>query len=156
MKRRKRVSKSVPAKGRLKDMADRLWSLAVREDWNHCCAVCGRGKCESHHLIPRQHQATRYDVSNGITLCAQHHKFDPNVSPHQNAAGWLAWLLEHHQIHYRWYGEAIESGSHKRFEGTTNAAYYCDIIRGLKEYVDESDYTSIVGVRFSQFLEEQE
>ena len=31
-KRRQRVSKAVPAKGRLRDMCDRLWALAVKDD----------------------------------------------------------------------------------------------------------------------------
>ena len=88
-RRRKRTSKNVPAKGRLKEIAAQLWSLAVRADWANKCAVCGYGKTEAHHLIPRQHEATRYNIRNGIALCASHHQFDKDVSPHQNAAGWL-------------------------------------------------------------------
>ena len=48
-KRRKRTNSKTPAKGRLRDCADQLWSLAVRDDWNNRCAVCGFGKCEAHH-----------------------------------------------------------------------------------------------------------
>lgn len=149
-KRRKRTSHDVPAKGRLREMADRLWALAVKADWNHRCAVCGnRGRLNSHHLIPRQHQATRYDLCNGCCLCAHHHQFDPDVSPHQNAAGWMEWLLLHHAELQRWYVE----NNRKPFSSTTNAAYYVDVIRGLREYVEEEDYSRIVGKRFAEYLD---
>lgn len=152
-KRRKRTSRDVPARGRLRELADRLWSKAVSADWAGKCAVCGARKCEAHHLIPRQHQATRYDLRNGIALCAPHHQFDPNISPHQNAAGWLLWLAEHQPELHQWYTEMTESGGQKKFNGTTNAVYYCDVIRGLKEYVDGDEYARIVGVRFADYLD---
>ena len=155
-KRRKRTNKNVPAKGRLRDMADRLWSLAVRADWANKCAVCCHRKCEAHHLIPKQHQATRYTLGNGICLCAHDHQFSADLSPHQNAAGWLLWLSEHHPELHRRYTETVEGGAHRRFEYVTNAQYYCDVIRGLKQYVEETDYNQIVGIRFSRWLEEQE
>ena len=155
-KRRKRTNKNVPAKGRLRDMCDRLWSLAVKRDWNNCCAVCQSTTCESHHLIPRQHNATRYEIWNGICLCARHHQFCPDVSPHQNAAGFLRWLEHNHQLHYRWYKESDESGKYKKFKGITNPQYYCDVILELKQYVDDEDYVRIVGKKFSQYLDEQE
>ena len=157
MKRRKRTSKKIPAKGRLRDMADQLWSLAVKDDWACRCAVCGRReKLNSHHLLPRQHQATRYELMNGVCLCRHCHQFDANISPHQNAAGWLYWLSEHHPAHHRWYTEQIETGAHRRFNGTTNAVYYCDVIRELNQYVHEVDYDRIVGIKFGQWIEEQE
>jgi len=156
MKQRIPTNKHVPAKGRLREIADDLWSLAVRSDWAGKCAVCGARKCEAHHIIPRQHQAMRYDLKNGIALCAPCHKFNKDISPHQNAAGWLMWLLEDQPLRYLWYMEMVASGDHKRFEGTTNATYYCDVIRGLKEYVEEEDYTRIVGKRFSNYLDSQE
>jgi len=152
-KRRRRTNKNVPAKGRLRDMADQLWSLAVREDWNHKCAVCGfTERLEAHHLIPRQWFSTRYDLRNGITLCARHHQFDPALSPHQNAAGWLQWLDQNHRSRADWYKTTIALGAYKKLLWTKNADYFCTIIRSLKEYVDESNYERIVGVRFSQWL----
>ena len=150
--RRKRTNSKVPAKGRLRELADQLWSLAIRDDWAGKCAVCGSRKCEAHHLIPRQKQATRYDLRNGIALCAMHHQFDADISPHQNAAGWLEWLADQCPFRHRWYTEY----KRKPFTGTTNAIYYCDVIRRLKQYVDEDDYTRIVGQKFGAWLEEQE
>lgn len=152
---RKRTNKNVPAKGRLRDMADRLWSLAVRSDWCNQCAVCGNSKCEAHHLIPRQHERTRYDLNNGIALCASHHQFDPEISPHQNAAGWLLWLAEHCEFTAEWYTKTVDSGDYKRFEGTKNAQHYIDVIQGLREYVEDDEFVRIVGVRLSGYLAEE-
>lgn len=151
-KHRKRISKDIPAKGRLKDFADRLWSLAVRDDWNHRCAVCGAGNCDAHHLLPRQHEATRYDLRNGIALCPRHHQFDADISPHQNAAGWMQWLLENHPLRHQWYVDMIDSGSFKSFDGTKNAQYYIGTILRLKAYVPDGTFLSIVGVRFHEYL----
>lgn len=155
-KQRKRTNANVPAKGRLQEMADLLWSLAVRSDWAGKCAACGARKCEAHHLIPRQHNAMRYRLQNGIALCAVCHKFDKDTSPHQNAAGWLQWLAEHHFDLHQWYTTIVESGEHREFEDTTNADYYCKIILWLKEYVDEDDYRLIVGKKFAAYLDSQE
>ena len=154
MKRRKRVSKSVPAKGRLREMADRLWSRAVLQDWNYCCAVCGAGRCEAHHLIPRGREATRYNLMNGIALCAQHHKFDSAVAPHQNAAGWMLWLEGRYPSLRDWLLETVRDGN--RFHGTKNAAYYCHQIRNLRGYVSDGEYAEIVGVKFGAWLEENQ
>lgn len=137
-------------------MADRLWSYAVRDDWDWRCAVCGTGKCEAHHLVPRQHEAMRYDLMNGIALCAQHHQFDSDVSPHQNAQGWLLWLDEHHPLRRAWYRAVMTNGEHREFSGTKNAEYYCGVIRTLREYVPEDEFERIVGVRFSRYLDNSE
>jgi len=152
MKRRKRTNANVPAKGRLRDIADRLWSKAVLADWDHLCEVCAHRKCEAHHLIPRQHEATRYELRNGICLCAHHHQFNAELSPHQNAAGWLLHLSVWHPELHRWYTETVQSGDHRRFKGTKTAEHYCDVIRGLKQYVEETDFERIVGIRFSNYL----
>ncbi len=150
---RKRTNSKVPAKGRLRDIADKLWSLAVRADWNWSCAVCGKGKTEAHHILPRQHQATRYTLRNGIALCATHHQFDPDVSPHQTTFGFTAWINSHYPEVGRWATDTEEAGDHKRFDGTTNADYYIGIIRGLREYVEAEDYDRIVGKKFGAYLE---
>lgn len=153
-KPRKPTNKNVPAKGRLRDMADRLWSLAVRDDWGWKCAVCGYEKTEAHHLIPRQHESTRYLLRNGIALCSRHHQFDPDKAPHQNAAGWLLWLHDSNPRLHAWYTETVSTGEYRSLGGTKNADYYCRMIAGLKQHVSEKDFREIVGVKFSQWLEE--
>ena len=147
---RKRTNNNVPAKGRLRDMADQLWSLSVRGDWNHRCAVCGSTKVEAHHLVPRQFEATRYDLANGVALCSSHHQFDKSLSPHQNAAGWVAWLNAHHPERMEWY----LANRRPVWFGTKNAPYYCEQIKRLRQYVEPEDYTRIVGQRFAAWLDE--
>lgn len=156
MKRRKRTNSNVPAKGRLRDMADSLWSLAVRKDWLNRCAVCRKPKCEAHHLIPRENEATRYNLTNGIALCAQHHRFDAKVSPHQNAEGWIQWLACHHPARGAWLSSTVASGKHLSFNRTKTADYYIETILRLKPYVDPDEFEDIVGSRFCAYLEELE
>lgn len=151
-RRRKRTNANVPAKGRLRDFCDKLWSLAVRDDWAWRCAVCGsRDELNAHHLIPREHTATRYAMRNGICLCSRCHKFCTERSPHQNAAGWLRWLKEHHPALAEWYctGTAECWGAPPI---TKNVQYYCEVIRELRVYVDEDEFRRIVGVRFADWL----
>lgn len=153
MKRKKpraRVSRDVPAKGRLREFCDRLWSLSVRADWANRCMICGSTTVEAHHMVPRQHEATRYDLNNGACLCPRCHKFDKNVAPHLNAAGFLCWLRDHHPHRYEW----LLENRRPTFTGTKNAPYYCSVIRRLKQYVDPSEYESVVGVKFAAWLEE--
>jgi hypothetical protein len=40
--------------------------------------------------------------------------------------------------------------------GTKNPDYFCSVIRSLKEHVEPMDYTTIVGQKFSEWLDEQE
>jgi len=150
MTRRKRTNSNVPAKGRLRDMADRLWSLAVRSDWNYRCMVCGSTNVEAHHLVPRQHEATRYDLNNGVALCCRCHKFDKDVSPHLNAAGWMCRLTALHPERMDWY----LTNCRPKFTGTKNTEYYCGVIRSLRQYVEPEEFASIVGQRFAAWLEE--
>ena len=156
-KRRKRTNANVPAKGRLRDMADQLWSLAVKEDWANQCAMCRRRSgLNAHHLIPRQHPATRYDLANGLCLCKPCHQFDAHRSPHQCAGGFILWLKEEYALTAAWYMEAMESCTYRKFNRTTNAQFYIEVIRSLREYVDEDDYTRILGQRFAAYLDAQE
>eukprot|EP00918_Siedleckia_nematoides_P082070 GHVU01179885.1.p1 GENE.GHVU01179885.1~~GHVU01179885.1.p1 ORF type:complete len:158 (+),score=17.88 GHVU01179885.1:97-570(+) len=150
-KQRARTNSNVPAKGRLREMADRLWSIAVRSDWAWKCAVCGSGKVEAHHLTPRDNEATRFTIRNGVALCASHHKFDNELSPHLNAAGWIVWLEANHPSLAEWYFAHCRDS----FDGTKNAPYYCGIIQTLKPYVEDEEFERIVGIKFSRWLGEQ-
>ena len=150
---KKKTTSAVPKKPRLKAIADQLWSFAVRSDWNWKCAVCGNGPVEAHHVIKRQHQTTRFTTRNGIALCSLHHKWGRDICAHGDPAKWVLWLEEHQPELHRWYIETTKNGEYKRFDGTTNAVYFCDTIRRLKQYVPDDDYVRIVGVKFSQWLE---
>ena len=152
-KRRKRTNKDVPAKGRLRDMADRLWATAIKIDWANKCAVCGhRGTIHAHHLIPRHNTATRYEPENGLALCPSCHLFNPHTSPHQNALGWLDWLRDHYVARYKWWIDH----QHDQFEGTKTADYYLGVIQSLKDLVEPEQFMEIVGPKLANWLEEQE
>ena len=152
MKRRKRTNANIPARGVLRTMSDKLWSLAVRADWAHKCAVCGARDCEAHHLVPRQHEVTRYELRNGIALCCHCHQFDNDLSPHQNAAGWIKWLEWHHPELAEWYFDNCRPKF--RFDTTKNAAHYIEVIQSLRQYVEPDDFDRIVGIKFGRHLEE--
>lgn len=153
-KNRKRTNANIPAKGVLLKHADRLWSLAVRSDWGNNCAVCGNRKCVAHHVIPRQYETFHYDLRNGIALCGPCHVYDPDTSPHQNAAGWLLWLSTYYPELHRWYIDTTKNSRYKSFDGLKNATYYCNVIRGLQEYVTEEDFDRILGIQFATWLAE--
>lgn len=142
-KRRKKSPGGLPAKGRLRDISDRLWSKAILADWYHKCAICRAPKCEAHHLVPRQHEATRYDLRNGIALCARCHKFDKDNSPHQNAAGFLRWLNKHARFHAQW----LTENCWPEFNGTKNVEHYLNVLRSLRQYVEPEEFERIVGVK---------
>ena len=153
-KRRKRANPDIPAKGRLKDIADTLWSKAVKDDWCNRCAVCGTGsELNAHHLISRQHQATRYDLRNGICLCANHHQWNADISPHKNAEGFRQWMETHHPLRRQWWSEMIATYAYRQFDGTTNELYYCDVIRGFREYFEPDVFEKIVGKKFNTWLD---
>jgi hypothetical protein len=147
---RKRVSKDVPAKGRLRDFADELWAKAIYVDWNKKCAICGSTEINAHHMVPRGTEATRYDLQNGICLCVHHHLWNNDLSPHMNGAGFLCWLLDHHKSKAYWYIE----NRRPKFLGKKNAAYYIATIRRLKQYLEPEDFLDTVGPEFAAWLEE--
>ena len=149
--KKRRKPTALPTKAEMLWVADRLWSRAVRDDWSNRCAVCGHGNVEAHHLVPRQVNATRHEVSNGIALCANHHKFDTRLSPHQNAAGWMAWLEANHPT----IAERYKADPRPMFFGTLSREYYATVIRELEELVTTEDYDRIVGLkaRVRNFME---
>ncbi len=51
-----------------------LWSKAVRVEKGEGCYACGRPAHSVHHIIRRGHRLTRFDVKNGLPLCADCHR----------------------------------------------------------------------------------
>lgn len=49
-----------------------LWRKAVLARWGNECIFCGNNntdELEAHHIIPKRHRITRYDVRNGVPVC---------------------------------------------------------------------------------------
>ena len=149
MTHRKRTSKAVPAVGRLMDIADRLWSIVVRAQWGHVCAVCGEEGKNAHHLIPREFHSTRHDTQNGICLCAYCHRWRKTVSPHQNAAGWMEWLAENHPGCCARY--VLDPCPAETGEPTPDV--YLTRLRELRPHVEDDEFRAVVGSRLADFLE---
>ncbi|KKL97405.1 hypothetical protein LCGC14_1834800 [marine sediment metagenome] len=49
--------------------ADRLWAAIVLRKNNGGCFLCPEPATDPHHMIPRDHKATRHEVKNGLALC---------------------------------------------------------------------------------------
>lgn len=152
MKRKKKATKTEKNTTLLRKMCDRLWSRAVRADFNGRCAVCGKQATDAHHLVPRQFYATRHDINNGIALCQYDHIWNKKVAPHQNPSAWQRWLEEHHPSRVEW----CRDNDRPAFKSTKNAAYYISVIRDLAQYLEPEEVVDIIGVRFSVWLAEQE
>jgi hypothetical protein len=69
IKRFKQMSK-------LKKDTDELWSLAVRTRDGFKCQIdnCESTRVYAHHIISRNHLATRWELDDGISMCWGHHK----------------------------------------------------------------------------------
>jgi hypothetical protein len=146
----KKPKYKLPTQKRLGFFADRLWGRTVLSDWNHTCAVCGKGATDAHHIVPRQHYATRFDLLNGIGLCSRCHIWSPE-SPHQNAVLWLEWLAEFQpELHHRYI-----DNPRPVFGGTVNVGFYCEVIESFREYFEPGEFADLVGIKFSAWLEEQ-
>jgi len=59
---------------KLEKELDDLWHKAVLKRDNYGCKICGsRDRLQTHHIFSRIRRSTRWDMENGITLCAGHH-----------------------------------------------------------------------------------
>jgi 5-methylcytosine-specific restriction endonuclease McrA len=75
--------------------ADTTWAKAVKERDGFKCVYCGSDKnLNSHHLFSRRHQGLRWDLENGITLCAGHHNFSTEFSAHKTPLEFAEWVKE--------------------------------------------------------------
>lgn len=78
MVRVKKAKKSDNGKPKKSDIAkelDKYWSIVVKQRDGHECQVegCTKNNVNAHHIFSRKNHSTRWDVSNGISLCFYHH-----------------------------------------------------------------------------------
>lgn len=61
---------------------DSLWSKAVKTKWHNCCALCYATEgLESHHIVHRrQSWVLRWEVKNGVALCAKCHSLADTIN----------------------------------------------------------------------------
>ena len=68
------------------------------------CAVgenCS-GPLEAHHLVPRNHHATRHELWNGILLCSLHHQWSMMLSAHMAPLAFAEWLMVKKPQQWEW------------------------------------------------------
>lgn len=78
------MAKTKTRKSTLAKKCDEKWSRLVKLAWGKKCAYCHTDKnLNSHHLFTRTNYSTRYDLDNGICLCAWHHTLSSKFSAHK-------------------------------------------------------------------------
>lgn len=67
---------------RLKEQADKLWKVVVKERAGFRCEKCGTTKeIQAHHFVPRTNHRLRFDLCNGVSLCKRHHLYWAHQDP---------------------------------------------------------------------------
>lgn len=97
---------------------DKVWSEKIRS--KGACEVCHKTtSLNAHHIIGRRNRSVRWDLRNGVCLCAGCHKFS-KLSAHQDPEWFHDWLkenrnedldylrLERNKIYTQFYDEVIE------------------------------------------------
>jgi len=75
---------------------DDEWAHEVKVRANFRCEYCGSEKnLNSHHLFSRSNRSVRWDVDNGICLCAGHHTFSSVFSAHKTPFEFTEWFKEY-------------------------------------------------------------
>ena len=141
----------LPQKKALRTRADTLWSYAIREDWAWECAVCGDTfNLQAHHLIEKSRcNALRYEMRNGICLCATHHTYDSVCSPHAGPIGFTLFLQRNHPHIVEW----VEENNHQRPTESVSQGWYLGKMIELQPFVPPEHFTRIVGVNLAAHLE---
>ena len=80
---------------------EKAWSEDIRSSAGWVCSICGSpNRLHAHHIIPREHERFKFDLENGIALCAKHHKFCRNISAHNNPMAFFLWLQKYHYVKF--------------------------------------------------------
>lgn len=83
-----------PSKKFKKEWADKLWASIIKYRAGNKCEYCGNARqLNSHHIYSRSHLSLRWDLDNGVCLCALHHVLG-NFSAHKDPIGFIDWLKE--------------------------------------------------------------
>lgn len=70
---------------------DALWAQAVKARASGKCEMCRQTKerLEAHHVIGRRNKTLRHIISNGCSLCHNHHRF-----AEQNGVAFAEWIIK--------------------------------------------------------------
>ena len=92
-------TKKKPSRKYLKRKYDKLWRELISKRAGGMCEVCGKPGNQPHHIIGRSNHALRWDVRNGVWMCAGCHTMNNN-SAHVDHVGFMLWLKEHRLADY--------------------------------------------------------
>ena len=94
-----------------KKKADNEWKRVIRERDLYACRYCQETEKQlhAHHIIGRRITQIRYNLDNGLLLCASHHTLG-KFSAHENSIGFNEWIKE--EIGEELY-EALKAESYK-------------------------------------------
>jgi len=120
------------------DLADELWSTAVKVRFRWKCAVSDKAEnLESHHLIGRGNWTHRWTVLNGICLNSYYHTLGEQIAAHgatDVTERFRTWMQKHHPDQWAWFQRHLNDPGQKpsaeelleiihRLEGETKNAY---------------------------------
>ena len=93
-------------KNSLNKLLDSLWSKAVKLLAKERCEYCGSTEhLNSHHIIGRRNFGVRWNVNNGVCLCALHHQFSSKFSAPQTPTTFSDWIQK--KRGKEWYSQLI-------------------------------------------------
>lgn len=127
---RKKTNKK-PKVSTLRNKADRLYQELGRLLFNKC--FCGKEYSNLHHHIPKSRSSNlRYDLENGVPICAgchfQHHNGDTRI-----AYQYIPFMKDLYDEHWE---ERLVNKS--RITVKTDVAYYQETIRMLTNLINKS------------------
>jgi hypothetical protein len=126
---KKKITKAKLLKQKKSEVSrkDKEWSAAIRLKFNNKCAFCGSDKnFNAAHIIPREIEEFRWDLDNGLGLCATHHRWHPKLeedggyfSAHFNPFYMLLWFSNTHieqftKLVYKWEDYLIKKQEEKK------------------------------------------
>lgn len=93
----------------LVNLADDLWSAAVKVRFGWKCAVSNKTEnLESHHLIRRGNWTHRYSVMNGVCLNSYYHTLGSGIAAHgatDVTERFRTWMEDYHLEQWAWFIE---------------------------------------------------
>ena len=96
---------------KFKEEADLLWAEKIREHgWCEVCETSGvenKYNLQAHHLLKKSIRPhLRYDLMNGLCICADHHEFNIQISPHSGQVAidnFTEWLEDYRGEQYEYF-----------------------------------------------------
>ena len=86
-----------------RNKSDKLWKELVFRKWDSQCAICHeKNWVQAHHAIPCNMHSHRHIINNGICLCAKHHRFSFELSPHKAPIAFAKWMIKNHPELWNW------------------------------------------------------